>query len=192
LRFSAVNAAVATPSRIGQTGRVLARSLAAAACVLAAAGSPEWQDFTSPDGNVRLRFPGTPSKIHYPPGSKGSAGTTDRTVYSVHDADGSFLLSIFEDAKYEGQDARQLLGDCERRRLRGGGHRVLNERQVTLDGHAGLECTTETVIPVGSVLLLGREYKSGRFMFSVEASAKPGRPLGSKAHEFLDSLKFLK
>lgn len=171
---------------------MLPRCLAAVACVVAAAGSPEWRDFTSPDGNLRLRFPGTPSKVHYPPGSKGNPGTGDRTVYSVHDGDGSFLLSIFEDPKYLRQDARQLLGDCERRRLRGGGHRVLDERRVTLDGHEGLECTTETVIPLGSVLLLGREYKAGRFLFDVSASSKPGRPLGSKAHEFLDSLKFLR
>jgi hypothetical protein len=138
----------------------------------------EWQDFTTPDGGVRVRFPGTPR-----PGNTALPG---RVIYAVYNDLGSFLLEVFSREKGRGPIPPQ---DCQDIARRGGYHAVVDERRIQLGRYHGIECRFETQVQGRRMLSLAREFVVGDREYIVSVSA--GHALPPEGLPFLDSLAIL-
>jgi hypothetical protein len=138
-----------------------------------------WQDFTTPDGGARVRFPGKPEL---------GAPLEGRALYAVYNELGSFLLQVF--TIEPGHPAPRQ--DCQALGPRGGHRVVVGEQRIELGGYDGVECYFEDLLPTGRHPHLEREYLAGDREYIVSFSPRRPQPLPPEAVLFLDSFTILR
>jgi tRNA A-37 threonylcarbamoyl transferase component Bud32 len=137
-----------------------------------------WQEFVTPGGDARIRFPGHPQVRSRFPGS---------VDYYVNNVAGSFLFTTFTRRQRAGTSTQ----DCQNMAARGGHETVVAEERIRRGAHAGLQCRFETRIHGRRHPLILREFVVGDREYVLSASPRSGEDLPAEALPFLDSFAIL-
>jgi tRNA A-37 threonylcarbamoyl transferase component Bud32 len=132
-----------------------------------------WQEFLTPDGDARIRFPGSPQVRNDIP---------DRAGYYVHNFAGNFLFTIF--TRHSPGRPRP---DCRDMAARGGHQIIVAEERIQLGAHAGLQCRFENSFQGRRHPLILREFVVGDREYVLSASPSRGDAMPAEALPFLDS-----
>ena len=137
-----------------------------------------WQDFTTPDGDARIRFPGHPKvRSRFP----------DSVDYYVENFAGSFLFTTFPRNQPPGTPGE----DCQDMATRGGRDTVVSEERIRHGPHLGLQCRFETHVQGRRHPQILREFVVGDREYVLSVSPRSGETLPAEALPFLDSFTIL-
>ncbi len=156
-------------------------------------GSQEWKEFSSPEGHFTILFPGKPREYVQPPDTK--AGRLEKRIYALETALATYIVAYDDLAPFSADPAtiKQMLDSGRDQAIASEKGKLLEEKNISLDGHPGREIVAETpegILKTRVYVVRQRLYQIILFTPSSQMRSKESGQLDqSMTHKFFESFR---
>jgi hypothetical protein len=155
-------------------------------CGAASKNKAEWQRFESEENRFSVLFPGTPQE--FAESVPTEAGTIEAKSFVVQQGNMGFAVNVAHHPSeaVSASDPQTMIDTARDRAVSNVGGELLQEKDVTLDGHPGREIQVE--IAEGQGMVRSRFYLVENRLYAVQTiSQKSGA--STDVNRFLDSFQ---
>ncbi len=149
----------------------------------------EWERFDFEEGNFSIMFPEEPE------GQTESVptaiGTLETRIYMVEQKDMAFLVNFvdYPPEVVEMQDVQTMLDGGVQGAVSNVGGTLLNQRDLTLNGHPGREIQAEATVEGEEVVFKARIYIVENRLYMIQALSYKADASSPDLDKFLDSFQ---